>query len=243
MSDLIEKELYIEEYIGKIYKKFKLYKNIKQEKLFRKLLKSENINEDINPYHLYSLKILDLLDEEFKLTVPFDQHYGFSSSKSSHTDGNLYIKTNEIYAVANELPIRLKNNKITENIISRVRVLATVNDWCKLLDFDTYQVEHSDKFFPEVKMYLQGNKKYMRYARLIKAAIVDAKYFEHPDVLPSTEEKFMEFIMSPFIYVMLQPYNYLLNSEIDENLSRILELIDETGEIMKGVIIDGEVEF
>lgn len=243
MSDLIEKELYIEEHIGKIYKKFKLYKNVKKEKLFRKILKTENNNEDINPYHLYSLKILDLLDEEFKYSLPFDQRYGFSPAKSNHCEGNMYIKMNEIYSVANELPIRLKNNKITENILSRVRVLSMVNDWCKLLNFDTYNIEHSDRFFPEVKTYLQGNKKYMRYARLIKAAIMDAKYFEHPDILPSTEEKFMEFLMSPFIYVMLQPYNYLLDSEIDENLSGALLFIDESEEIVKGILLDGEAEF
>ena len=83
----------------------------------------------------------------------------------------------------------------------------------------------------------------MRYARLLKVAIADAKFQEHPDVLPSTEENFIEFLMSPFIYVMLQPYNYILKDENCCRLERIEELLNETDEIIKGVIIDGEVEF
>jgi hypothetical protein len=243
MSELIEKELYIEEYVGKIYKKFRLYKNIKKEKIFRKMLKQENPDSDINPYHLYSLKILDLLDEEFKIPLPFDQYHGYSSIKSIHREGNMFMKLNEIYSVINELSVKLKNNTITENIVSRLRVLAFVNDWCPLLNFDTYEIEYSEKYFEEVKQYLENHKKYMRYARLLKAAIMDAKYHEHPDILPSTEEKFAEFLMSPFIYVMLQPYNYIIKDEDEKILESIQELLNEADEIIKGVIIDGEIEF
>jgi hypothetical protein len=243
MSDLIEKELYVEEYIGKIYKKFKVYNNIKLEKKFRRYLRYKYPDIEINPYHLYTLKILDIIDEELKKPLPFDQYHGYSPIKSMHSEGNMFMTTSEIYTVVNELSIKLKNNTITENIVSRVRMLALVNDWCPLINFDTYEIEHSDKYFEEVKSYLHGHKKYMRYARLLKAAIADAKLHEHPDELPSTEENFVEFLMSPFIYVMFQPYNYILKDENCCILERIEELLSETDEIIKGVIIDGEVEF
>ena len=243
MSNLIEKELYVEEYIGKIYKKFRLYNDSKKEKHFRRYLKTLYPNEDINPYHLYTLKILDLLDEEFKKPLPFDQYHGYSPIKSMHSEGNMFMSTSEIYNVVNELSVKLKNNKITENIVSRLRMLALVNDWCPLLNFDSYDIDYSDKYLEEVKRYLDKHKKYMRYARLLKAAIADAKLQEHPDILPSTEENFIEFLMSPFIYVMLQPYNYILKDENCCILERIEELLSETDEIIKGVIIDGEVEF
>jgi hypothetical protein len=243
MSDLIEKEIYVEEYIGKIYKKFRLYNNYKKEKQLRRYLKTLFPNEDINPYKLYTLKILDLLDEEFKKPLPFDQYHGYIPIKSMHSEGNMFMSTNEIYNVVNELSVKLKNNTITENIVSRVRVLALVNDWCPLLNFDSLHIDHSEKYFEEVKRYLHGHKKYMRYARLLKFAIADAKLHEHPDELPSTEENFADFLMSPFIYVMLQPYNYILKDEEHFILERIEELLNETDEIIKGVIIDGEVEF
>jgi hypothetical protein len=243
MSDLIEKELYVEEYIGKIYKKFRLYNNSNKEKYFRRYLKILFPDTDINPYQLYTLKILDLLDEEFEIPVPFDQYYGYSPIKSIHREGNIFMTSSEIYNVVNELSIKLKNNKITENIVSRLRVLAIVNDWFSFLNLDTYEIDYSDKYFEEVKIYLRGHKKYMRYARLLKTAIADAKLQEHPDILPSTEENFMEFLMSPFVYVMLQPYNYILKEEKYFILKRIEEIFSETDEIIKGVIIDGEVEF
>jgi hypothetical protein len=243
MSDLIEKELYIEEYIGKIYKKFRLYNDTNKEKHFRRYLKTLFPDDDINPYQLYTLKILDLIDEEFKKPLPFDQYHGYTPIKSIHSEGNIYILTSEIYNVVNELSVKLKNNTITENIVSRLRVLAIVNDWCQLLNFDSFPIEHSDKYFEEVKQYLGGHKKYMRYARLLKAAIADAKLHEHPDILPSTEENFADFLMSPFIYVMLQPYNYILKDENYCILEGIEEFFNEVDEIVKGVIIDGEVEF
>ena len=243
MSDLIEKELYVEEYIGKIYKKFKLYSDIKKEKYFRRYLKVLFPDTDINPYQLYTLKILDVIDEELKKTLPFDQYHGYSPVKSMNSEGNIFMSTSEIYNVVNELSIKLKNNKITENIVSRVRMLAIINDWCPFLNFDTYEIDYSNRYFEEVKRYLGGHKKYMRYARLLKTAIADAKLHEHPDILPSTEENFIEFLMSPFIYVMLQPYNYILKDENCFILERIEEILSETDEIVKGVIIDGEVEF
>ena len=237
MSDLIEKELYVEEYIGKIYKKFKWYANIEKEKYFRRYLKKLHPEEEINPYRLYTLKILDLLDEELKKPLPFDQYHGFSPVKSSHTDGNMFMSVNEIYSVVNELSIKLENNTITENIVSRLRVLAIVNDWCPIIDCDSNTIEYSDRYFENVKIYLYNNKKYMRYARLLKAAIAAAKLQEKPDILPSTEENFIEFLMSPFIYILLQPYNYILK---DDDLEILLS---ESGDIVKGVIIDGEIEF
>jgi hypothetical protein len=243
MSDLIEKEIYTEEYVGKIYKKFRLYNDIKREKYFRRYLKILFPDTDINPYQLYALKILDLLDTELKIPVPFDQYYGYSPIKSIHSEGNIFTTSSEIYNVVNELSIKLKNSTITENIVSRVRMLAIVNDWCPLINFDTYEIDYSDKYFKEVKRYLGGHKKYMRYARLLKVAIADAKLQEHPDILPSTEENFIEFLMSPFVYVMLQPYNYILKDENCFILERIEELLNETDEIIKGVIIDGEIEF
>jgi hypothetical protein len=243
MSDLIEKELYVEEYIGKIYKKFRLYNDIKKEKHFRRYLKKLFPNDDINPYHLYTLKILDLLDEEFKKPLPFDQYHGYSPIKSMHGEGNMFMSTSEIYNVVNELSVKLKNNTITENIVSRVRMLSIVNDWCPLLNFDSLDIEYTEKYFEEVKRYLHGHKKYMRYARLLKSAIADARLHEHPDELTATEENFADFLMSPFIYVMLQPYNYILKDENCFILERIEELLSETDEIIKGVIIDGEVEF
>jgi hypothetical protein len=243
MSDLIEKELYIEEYVGKIYKKFTFYKNIENEKKFRRYLKLLNPDKDINPYELYTLKILDLLDEEFKTPLPFDQHHGYTPIKNIYEEGNKYSTSSEIYSVANELHVKLENDKITENIISRLRVLAMMNDWCHLVNIDSLCIEHSEKYFSEVKQYLQNHKKYMRYARLLKVAIADAKLHEHPDILPSEEQKFMDFLMSPFIYVMLQPYNYILKDERLEGLERLEELLYETDEIIKGVIIDGDVEF
>jgi len=237
MSDSIEKELYVEEYIGKIYKKFKFYKNIGKEKFFRQYLKVLYPEEEINPYRLYTLKILDLLDEEFKTPIPFDQYHGYSPIKTIHKDGNIFMSVNEIHSITNELSIKLQNNTIIENIVSRVRVLSMMNDWCPIIDCDSYEIEYSDNYFPEVKQYLRNHKKYMRYARLLKAAIADAKLQEKPDILPSIEENFIDFLMSPFIYVILKPYNYILKEDNFETL------LSEENEIIKGVIIDGEIEF
>jgi hypothetical protein len=243
--DTFEIELYLEEYIGKIYKRFRQYKNFEKEKEFRKHLKEKYPHEvEINPYQLYTLKILDLLDEEFRVALPFDQYSGFSSIKSRHIEGNMFMSLNEIHSIAEELSIKLQNKIITENIISRVKTLCLQNVLCPLIDFDAFigDIEHSDIYYEEVKVYLKSHKKYMRYARLIKAAIYNAKLHEHPDILPYTEDKLIEFITSPFIYVMLEPYNFILKDKINE-LEELDILLHSMEEPIQGLIIDGEIEF
>ena len=241
--DTVEIELYLEEHVGKIYKRFRQYKNFEKENWFRKHLKYKYPHEvEINPYKLYTLKILDLLDEEFRMKLPFDQFYGFTVPKSKHAEGNEFMSFNEIHSLAEELSIKLQNKSITESIISRVRTLSIVNRWCPLVDCDAFidNIEHSDSYYEDVKIYLKGHKKYMRYARLIKSSIYNAKLHEHPDELPDTEDTFMDFITSPFIYVMLEPYNFILK---DEELSELDILLHGMEEPIQGLIIDGEIEF
>lgn len=241
--DALDIELYLEEYIGKIYKRFRQYKNFEKEKFFRKYLKERYPNEvEINPYQLYALKILDLLDEEFKITIPFDQYCGLTPLKSRHPEGNSFMSLNEIHSIAEELSMKLQNKIVTENIISRVKTLCIQNKLCSLIDCDAFieDIEHSEKYYEEVKIYLKGHKKYMRYARLIKTAICNAKIHEHPDILPNTENKLIDFITSPFIYVMLEPYNYILKEKELEELDILLHSMEEP---IKGLIIEGEIEF
>ena len=242
-KDTFEIELYLEEYVGKIYRRFRQYNNFEKEKSFRLLLKEKHPNEkEINPYQLYTLKILDLLDEEFKVYSPFDQYTGFSPPKSRHREGNEYMSLNEIHSIAEELSVKLQNKTITENIISRVRTLCFQNKWTPFVDYDVFieNIEHSETYYEQVKVYLKGHKKYMRYSRLIKSAIYNAKIHEHPDVLPYNEDKFIEFITSPFIYVMLEPYNSILKDEELEELDILLHSMEKP---IQGLIIDGEIEF
>jgi hypothetical protein len=242
MTDSIEIELYLEEYVGKIYKRFRQYSNFEKEKAFRKHLKEKHPSEkDINPYELYTLKILDLLDEEFKINPFFDQHCGLVKQKSKHSEGNYFMSSNEIHSIMNELSIQLQNKIITEHIVSRIRVLSLFNTWCPLIDCDAYldDIHHSKKYYEEVKQYLFKHKNYMKYSRLLKCAIYNAKLHEHPDVLPRTESEFMSFLITPFIYVMLEPYNYILKEKDLEELDILLHNIQES---IQGLIMDNVVE-
>jgi hypothetical protein len=216
----------LNDYISNLYIKFKYYdKNIKRE-IFKCLLTTKT-NEPINIFSLYSLFVMDTVDDEFKKDIFFDQESGFVKKKSYHKEGNEFMSNAEINSVLEELEIKPKKETICRHIITRVRVLSIINIWNHTIDCETliFKGKETEKYKEEFKKYVFDNPKHLRYNRLLKAALDNGKIFEHPDPLPKNFKEFQQFLKNPLVYVMLEPYNH----------------IKKENDIVTGYIINNEV--
>jgi len=223
-------EKYLEEFTGNTYKKFKNDCDKNDDKMLRDFLKIRSPLGDYNPYSLYCMKVLNIIDKEFLKYNFFDQDEGFSSVKTWHKDGNDFISINEIYSVINELEVIPNNIKVIKQLCSRVRVLSILNLWRDCLDCDIgFKDGITQKYLDECKLYFKGSKNYMRYSRLLMKSLIEAKYYETPDFLPLNEIEYRNFLDSTFVYAMLEPHNFIDGSEFD-NIN-----------IVRGIIIDGNI--
>jgi hypothetical protein len=224
----LDLEYLLNQYIKKLYIKFEDYDREKNRKIF-KHVSTEPYNENINMFSLYSLYIMDAIDEEFKKDIFFDQEYGYAPIKSKHSDGNHYMSVNEIHAVLEELQIKPTKSTISRHIISRIRVLSIMNIWNYKIDCDTliFKGKESENFKKEFKKYLFDNPKYLRYSHLLKVALDSAKMFEHPDPLPRSMKEFKEFLKNPLVYVIFEPYNHINKKENNEDITTGYIIDDE----------------
>ena len=226
----IDEEIQIQNYTNKQYSKFMTYYDIDKEVKIREYLYKINPKE-INVYNLYTLKILDLVDKECMIDPFFDQKNGFVKMKHHrHKDGNEYTSKNEIFAVVNELYTKPRNEKIIMEVCARVKVLALKDIWKEDIDCDdlVYGIDETPNYLVECKKYFLDNKKYMRYARLLRSALQYAKYFEGTDFIPKDFKEYKKFLKNPFIYCMLEPYNIIDKQEAS---------------ICMAFFIDGEIIF
>jgi hypothetical protein len=223
-------EIFLEEFTGKIYKKFSKDSCKCDDKILRDFLKARDPIGIYNPYSLFCMKTLDIIDKEFLKYSFFDQDEGFSPIKTPHKDGNEFISINEIYSVINELEVLPKNIKVIKQLCSRVKVLSILNTWNDSLDCEIgFNEGINYKYINECRLYFKGNKKYMRYARLLMKSLQEAKYYETPDFLPCNETEYRNFLNSTFVYVMLEPHNFIEESDFDKI------------NIVRGIIIDGDL--
>jgi hypothetical protein len=230
-------EDFLEDLIGSVYLKYKKDNKDEDEKELKDIIQTKIGDYLINPYTLYSMKILKIIDKEINQNIYFDQVEGFTRLKTIHREGNEFISDNEIYAVLNELSDIPQNKIVHKHICSRIRVLSILNVWDDWIDCDTYSLEmkESDRYLEECKKYFLHNTKYLRYSRLLKAALNNAALFEHLGILPINLKEFRTFLRSPLIYVMLEPYNYILN---------IKDFLNENeNNVIKGILIEGELVF
>ena len=95
-------------------------------------------------------------------------------------------------------------------------------------DDSSKSIEYITNYLVECKKYFLDNKKYMRYARLLRSALQYAKYFEGTDFIPKDFKEYKKFLKNPFIYCMLEPYNIIDRQEAS---------------ICMAFFIDGEIIF
>jgi len=231
--ELTNIETFLEELTGTLYKKFKQESSKQNNEFIKNFCKRDESNQ-INVYNLYALKILKIIDLECISNVFFDQEKKILPVKSERKESNEYISNSEIYNVVNEVKIKPENQTILKNICSRIRVLSCLDIWENDIDCETfcYDQEVTDKYLEKCKIYFLKNKNYMRYARLLKVALDNGKYFELPDFLPNNINEYRTFLRQPFIYIILQPYNYLIKDIIEEDVT-----------IIRATLIDGEFIF
>jgi hypothetical protein len=199
------------DYTSQMYIKFKDYDKTAKIDIFKYIITQQSNEEKINPYSLYSLFIMDLVDNEMKKDTFFDQEHNLVPKKSSHRDGNEFMTNNEIYSVLNELKIHPEKFIVTKQIFCRIRTLSILNVWNANIDIDShaFEIEESSCFKNEFKAYLLDHPKYLRYSHLLKVSIDRAKIFEHPEPIPRTMKEFQIFLKNPLIYVTLEPYNHI----------------------------------
>jgi hypothetical protein len=155
----------LDKYISKLYIKFKDYDKSSKEDIFKFMIKDINTKE-VNIFSLYTLYVMDAVDEEFKKDIFFDQAFNYVPIKTEHKDGNDYTSNNEIHAVLEELEIKPKKDNICRHIMTRIRVLAIMDIWNHTIDCETliFEGKETEKFKEEFKKYLFGNPKYLRYS-------------------------------------------------------------------------------
>ena len=210
----LDKQIY--DYTVNLYKKSEdHFEKFKDDTMFEGFLKQLSGSEEINIYALYTLKILHLIDQELTSELFFDQYHGFAPTKTSHIDGNDFIHNNEIHCLLSELPNKTDDHRINKQVCMRVRALAILNVWnhlidCETLIFGDYETENYREKF---KNYVYSHPKYLRYSRLLKAALNAGRVLNKTDPLPITMKEYQLFLKDPLIYVILEPYNHM-NKEI-----------------------------
>jgi hypothetical protein len=199
------------EYTTQVYKKFKEYDKKKNIDTFKYIIIVNMKEEKINPYSLYSLFIMDLVDTELQKESFFDQESKLVPVKSEYKEGNEFMCNNEIYSVMNELTLYPEKFKTAKQIFSRVRTLSFLNVCNPNIDVESITFENieSPRFRSEMKTYLFGNPRHFYYGHLLKAALDKAKIFEHPEPIPRTMQEFQQFLKNPLLYVVLEPYNHI----------------------------------
>lgn len=207
----------LDNYISNLYTKFKEYDKTKRQDIFKQLIIVKS-NQPVNIFSLYSLYVMDAIDEEFKKDVYFDQESGYTKPKIFHKDGNDYTSNNEIKVVLEELEIKPKKDIICRHVMTRIRVLSMMNVWNHKIDSETliFRGKETERFREEFKKYVYNHPKHLRYGRLLKVALDNGKIFEHPDPLPSTFKEFQHFLKNPLVYVMLEPYNHINKKENED---------------------------
>lgn len=221
----------IDKYTSNLYEKYQFYSSKQNDDKLLSILKANSADSNVNLYSFFGAKVLDILAKEADHTEFFDLETGFVRPKSRSIDGNYYTHRNEIFSVLNEVRYTPDTENILIQICGRVRVLAFLDKWNSNIDCDNlyFEQEISTNYFKECKKYLQGNIKYMRYARLIRACIDSVRVFEKFYRLPTTFEGYRELLHNPLVYVLLEPYNYMIKLSEDESM------------VIKGKIVEGNI--
>lgn len=178
--------------------RFRLYLQIEEKK--------ENI-EEINRYALMSLKVLSVMEIELNCPFLFDQHYDFVPRKSPSVEGNLFCTFGEIFTIANQLKYKPKAQQCIIQIFMRTRALSIMNVWDSSINFDMMEEPYytEPSFLEDCKRYFLGNKRYLRYTRLLQSALGSARHHEiSPKNLPFTMKNYKDFLKNPFVFVVLK---------------------------------------
>lgn len=213
----LERQIY--EYTINVYKRAKVHLDTFCDDMFEIFLHETTKSPIINPYSLYSLKILHLVDQELTKDIFFDQYYGFAPIKTTHPEGNDFIHNNEIHCLLSELPNKSDDYRINKQLCMRIRVLAGLNVWnhlidCETLIFGDYETENYKEKF---KTYVYNHPKYLRYSRLLKASLDSGRVMNKPEPLPTSMKEYIHFLKDPLVYVLLEPYNHM-NFDSSENI-------------------------
>jgi hypothetical protein len=215
----LEKQIY--DYTTGFYiKTVTHFEKFKDDNMFEGFLKQLSGSEEINLYSLYTLKILHLVDKEITSELFFDQYYGFAPIKTSHTEGNDFIHNNEIHCLLSELYNKCEDYRINKQVCMRVRSLTILNVWnhlidCETLIFGDYETKNYKEKF---KKYVYDHPKYLRYSRLLKAALNAGKVMNKTDPLPISMKEYQQFLKDPLVYVMLEPYNHIKEEILLKNI-------------------------
>jgi hypothetical protein len=212
----------IEEYIGNFYKIFKLNINKDSDEMLIEIIYNNKFNEKIELEEIYSfftLKLYDLIDKYCSSIYYFDQLFAGYPSKSQHLEINKYSSDNEIFNIANEFGFKSPDTNIIRQIFSRIRFLAKNNIWNPSIDYLIDNTEITDSKYYETenfkiyfKKYIDNHPKNLRYLGLLRKALIQSYYFRSKIFVAVYNKELNSVLSSSFIYVMLEPYNHIIDS-------------------------------
>lgn len=208
----------IEEYIGNFYKIFKLNINKDSDEILIDIIYKNRFNEKLElqeVYTFFTLKLYDLIDKYTLATYYFDQIFCGYPTKSN-IEGNQFSSDNEIFNIADEFGFKTEDKNIIRQIFSRIRFLAKHNIWNPSIDYIIDDTELKDSKYYETenfrknfKKYLENHPKHLRYLNLLRKALIQSYYFRTKIFVAITNKELNSVLCSPFVYIMLEPYNHI----------------------------------
>jgi hypothetical protein len=170
-------------------------------------------------YAFFALKIYDVIDKHIHNHYYFDQIHGDFPVKGINLESNIFNSDNEIFNIADEFGLKSEDKNITRQIFGRIRFLASKNVYniniannfilCKM-DYENPKYYETENFKIYFKNYVNKNVKYLRYLDLLRKVLVKSYYFRQNIFIPLSAKDLMKVLEDPFIWVILEPYNYII---------------------------------
>jgi hypothetical protein len=171
-------------------------------------------------YALYTLKIYEVIDKYMMASYYFDQIYGDFPLKGVNSETNIYNSDNEIFNIADEFGLKIEDKSAIIQIFGRLRFLASLNIYnfsiahnfmlCKI-EYEHPKYYENENFRLYFKNYVNKHPKYLRYLDLLRKVLVKSYYFRTNIFIPLSEKDLIKILEDPFIWVMLEPYNHIIN--------------------------------
>jgi hypothetical protein len=221
-----EAKLLIKQLEPIVLEKYKVLKHEFNKETDKYIIESILIPNCKNPldvpevYAFYTLKIYEVIDKYLMSHYYFDQIYGDFPVKGVNFETNMYNSDNEIFNIADEFGLKIKDKIAIIQIFGRLRFLASRNIYnssivnnfmlCKI-EYENPKYYEKENFRLYFKNYVNKHPKYLRYLDLLRKVLVKSYYFRTNIFIALTEKDLIKVLEDPFIWVMLEPYNHILN--------------------------------
>lgn len=170
-------------------------------------------------YAFYTLRIYEVIDKYLLSHYYFDQIHGDFPVKGINLETNIFNSDNEIFNIADEFGLKIKDKTAVIQIFGRLRFLASKNIYdaniahnfmlCNI-EYEHPKYYETEYFKIYFKNYVNKHPKYLRYLDLLRKMLVKSYYFRTNIFIALSYNDIIKVLNDPFIWCMLEPYNHII---------------------------------